>query len=259
MNARRHHQLPLGPYLDGEVSGLERLRVANHLEQCGPCAKDAAEWREIGDLLRTTATAEPLPEGLEGLAGGVVSRIRAERAQSWHSMFMRAFDDWHWFAAIGGSFGAACVSTLLVALLLQFGPTPHRDDSLAGLLSNLQSPAGTLFLVGSQDTSGTATPILMRYLDGSGDNDGAVMQVSLNVPDSLVTEQDLVTKLSDTLSARGPLDSMSLHPKDRSYAETLLRDINKLHFPDDSARPSPTVRITQFLLMTSVGVSAKGI
>lgn len=259
MMALNRHKQPLGAYLDGEVSGLERLRVANHLQQCEPCAKDAAEWREIGDLLRATVSAEPLPAGLEGLAGGVVSRIRAESAQSWRAAFSRVFEDWHWIAVAGGSLSAAFVSTLIVSLLLQFGPTPHRDDSLAALITNLGSPAGTLFLFGTQDLSGKARPVLMQYVNGTGVSDGAVMPVSLNTPSDLGTESDLVSKLSNTLSSRGPLDSQSLHPKDRSYAESLLKDINKLHFPDDSARPSATVTVRQFILTTSVGVSAKGI
>lgn len=252
----RQHQ-PIGAYLDGEVSGLERLRVANHLEQCDSCARDAAEWREVGDLLRATAAAEPLPAGLDGLASGVVSRIRAEGAESWRAKLDRAFEDWHWFAVAGGSLTAAFVSTLVVSLLLQFGPTPHRDDSLAALITNLGSPAGTLFLFGTQDASGKTTPVVMRYVNGTDGTDGAVT-VSLNVPSDVVTESELVSRLSATLSARGALDSQSLHPKDRNYAESLLKQINGLHFPDDSARSSATIRVTQFLLQTSVGVSASG-
>jgi hypothetical protein len=252
MKFQNRHQQPLAAYLDGEVSGLERLRIANHLAQCESCATDAVEWREIGDLLRVTAAAEPLPVGLDGLAGGVISRVRAERSQSWRATMARAFEDWHWFAVAAGSLSAAFVSTLIVSLLLQFGPTPHRDDSLAALLTNLESPAGTLFLLGTQGPTGKSTSVFMQFDDGSGNRTLPIMPATLNAPN------DLVSELSQTLSSHGPLDSTALHPKDRLRAESLLDQINRWHF-NDTARPAAPLTISQFLFVTSVGVSAKGI
>ena len=88
---------------------------------------------------------------LDGLADGVISRARAEAAQSWRAIFARAIEDWHWAVVGLGSVAATSTTLLFFSMLLTFGPEPPSRESLAALMNNLRRPAGTVILM--------ATPI----------------------------------------------------------------------------------------------------
>ncbi len=91
--------------------------------------------------------------------------MRAEAAQSWRAMFARAVEDWHW-VIVGG--GASRPRSLLGPALVHAGlrAQPARDDSLAALLTNLNSPPeycslGVTPVGGDQDPSFLASQIPM--------------------------------------------------------------------------------------------------
>src|SRR5262249_24344144 len=153
----------LGAFVDGELSGAERLRVSQHLAECRSCAAEAQALGELGDVLRAGAiTSDPEPGTLDGLAGGVISRVRAERAQSWRAFGERFLDDWHHALVGAGSVAAAFISIAFVSAMLEFGPAPVRDDSLAALIANLNSPAGTLFVEATPISGRDYNSILMQ-------------------------------------------------------------------------------------------------
>jgi anti-sigma factor RsiW len=136
----------LGAFVDGELSGADRMRVHQHLAECSNCAAEAEALGELGEVLRTGAgTSDPEPGAFDGLAGGVISRVRAERAQSWHGFLDRCMDDWHYAIVGAGAVTAAFISIAFVSAK-RSSPAPERDDSLAALIANLNSPAGTLFV-----------------------------------------------------------------------------------------------------------------
>jgi anti-sigma factor RsiW len=77
-------QQQLGPFVDGELTGAERLRVVHHLDQCENCASELGGLRALGETIRTLSGAsEPHAPDLAGLAAGVISRSRAEADLSW--------------------------------------------------------------------------------------------------------------------------------------------------------------------------------
>jgi hypothetical protein len=132
-------QCQLGPFVDGELTGAERLQVIEHLNGCEDCARELGALHLLSDRSIASATGPHAPE-LAGLAAGVVSRSRAEADLSWRASFDRASADWHWFIVGAGSIAATFVSALLLSAILAFGPEPERLDSLAGMITKLQSP-----------------------------------------------------------------------------------------------------------------------
>ena len=51
-------------FIDGDVGGRERARIAFHLERCGPCRSFINTLRATVNLLRSTPASEP-PEGFK--------------------------------------------------------------------------------------------------------------------------------------------------------------------------------------------------
>ena len=70
----------LGPFVDGELTGAERLAVSRHLECCLACEAELQAMRSLGDLMRAALPCESQTGDLSGLAAGVISRSRAEAA-----------------------------------------------------------------------------------------------------------------------------------------------------------------------------------
>jgi len=130
----------LGPFIDGELTGAERLRVSRHLGQCPACRESVDGLQQVGDLLRAESRVNVSVVDAAGFAQGIVSRSRAEASVSWMSQLRRGSDDWHWVIVGGGALAATVVSTLLWSALLVFGASPVQQDSLAGLIGTLELP-----------------------------------------------------------------------------------------------------------------------
>lgn len=261
MKTRDCRNQNLGAFVDGELSGAERLRVSHHLAACSNCAAEAEALGTLGDVLRAGAvTTDPAPGAFDGLAGGVISRVRAERAQSWRGFVERLLDDWHYAIVGSGAVAAAFVSIAFVSVMLEFGPAPERDDSLAALIANLNSPAGTLFV--------EATPI------GGKDHNSMLMQVGneLIMPDEsfgagsvpvvlrYVSEQEFVGALSDAMTRDGRLlELRSMTEQQRRYTEGLLDAIGRMRSGQTAFSSAGSLNVHSVWLVTNTGVTAKGI
>jgi hypothetical protein len=252
----RHH---LGEFVDDELVGADRVLVARHLETCAECAGEAEALRSMGRTLRTAASYLPVSVELDGLAGGVISRTRAEEAQSWPAMFGRAFGDWHWVLAVAGSIAAAFVSTALVSLLVQFGPAPERGDSLAGVISHLPgTPAGSLYVWAMPSGDGQS-PIIMQVEGGGGLADGVPSEAT-PVMLGLRTEGDLIGALSDILSRQGPpFDLQALPAGEQVYAQALLDGLRRMHSTNTSFDSTPPVAVYEIRLVASPTAGLKGL
>jgi hypothetical protein len=235
----------LEAFVDGELTGAERHRVAEHLERCPGCAVEAERVQNIGTLLRAAAEEKAELPSMHGLAGGVVTRVHAEAAQSWRAVIGRGLDDWHWFIVGGGSVAATFVSMLFVTALLIFGSKPVQADSLAGLMSSLETHPGTLLVeVGSKA--------------------GGVMQVDagsssvLVMPMSELSDQELIREfMSLVVSAQGGLKSLaSMHEAQRRSVESILHELGERH--QRAAAPAARGRldVVRIRLLTSVSVPA---
>lgn len=136
----------LGPFIDDELTGSERLRVSRHLGQCESCRERLDGLQAVGELLRTGCRVDVSVVDAAGFVQGIVSRSRAEASMSWVSRLRHANDDWQWAIVGGGSLAATLVLTLLLSAVLVFGASPVRQDSLAGLIGTLELPRSDVIM-----------------------------------------------------------------------------------------------------------------
>ena len=242
----------VGAFVDGELTGAERLRVTEHLEDCVVCAGEAERVRGLGALLRQAAGDGAATPAMAGLAGGVVTRVRAEAAQSWRAVVDRGFDDWHWIIVGGGSVAATFVSMLFATALVFFGPSPVRPDSLAGLMSSLETHPGTLLV----EVGDTKQSQLMQV------NTGAE-HVRI-VPAMLGTssyERDVVSQvMSLVVSRRGRIVTLAEMPEtERRNAESLLEQIGGMRDQPASFGAPGHLNVLRVRLLASVDVSVPGL
>jgi len=246
----------LSAFVDGELSGADRFTISRHLEACAGCVEEEQSLRDIGELLRSSAMAAPRVD-LTGLSAGVISRARAEQAQSWRAMFARSVEDWHWALVGAGSVTAGVVSILFVSALLWFGPSPSSSDSLESVLDNLSASAGTLFIVSNSPTGGAAP--LMRFDNGSmnGDQDQVAIPVSFPGPD----ETALTAALSDALvGVDGRANGLhGMSPLARKHTEALLNYIQRLRYPPPTGWLDGKVGVLRLGLVTSTICTGKAL
>lgn len=237
----------LGAFADGELPGIERLRVSTHLESCDDCARELEAIHSIGESLRVAAATRETPE-LSGLASGVVARVRAESALSWRSLWDRASQDWRWALVGAGSVAATFVTTLLVSAIVWEGPASQRDDSLAARMRNLSSYSGVMMIVG-RDQDG---PLQTMLFDNGRRHSP--------VPAFMPTSDVFITKLADVftrIGAHNNLAAVSLGEADRREAEALMDEMARLN--GSEARPTHgTVMVHELHLVTPV-VTVRGL
>jgi hypothetical protein len=250
----------LGAFVDGELSGAARLRVSQHLASCASCAEAAEALAALGENLRGASAFAPAPPELEGLADGVISRVRAERAQSWRGFLDRLVDDWHYAIVGAGAVTAAFVSIGLVSVMLEFGPKPERDDSLAALITNLNSPAGTLFVEATPISGKDRESMLMQVGNDLLEADDATSAGTVPVVLRYASEQELVGALTDAMTRDGRLlELRSMSEQQRRYTEGLLDTIGRLRSGQTAFNSTGSLNVHSLWLVTNTGVTAKGI
>jgi len=248
----------LGAYIDGELNGTERLRVSRHLEGCTACAAEVDALQQVGDVLRQSGTVD-VPPQFEGLTEGVISRVRAESAQSWRALVSRSVvDGWHWALVGCGSLAATFLTTSFVGAVLTLGPAPSREDSLSALITNLGTPAGLLFVYATPAELG-AEPLLMQVDNGEPDASAPMAALASPLTSRQAAEREAVGALADVLTRQGRWITLeSMHPADRRYAEQLLAQINQMRMTDPML-VAVRVNVHELRLVTSTSVSAKGL
>jgi anti-sigma factor RsiW len=253
MNICRIVRRDVGPFIDGELTLSRRAAVARHLAVCDSCARLAHAIGVVGETLRGVPEIDLPP--FEGLTANVITRVRAEAAQSWTSLLGRAFDDWHWAIVGSGSLAATFASVMVLSLMLSFGPAPARADSLSALMTNLGSPAGVLYACAS--ATGVGQDARLLQID-NGQPVAARITASLMSSPCDATEADLVEALAQAFTGAGgrlvQLDAM--HPARREHTEGLLSEIRERALPSIVGR---TVAVHQLRLVTGTGVIAKAL
>ena len=159
-----------------------------------------------------------------------------------------------------GSLSAAVVSVVIAAAVCVLGPQPERSDSLAALMSNLQAPAGKLWMIATPVGPDQA-PMLMEVDNGTGDQDYTMPDA---MPEGLAapSEADLAVLLSAAVigpdGRMGTLATMS-KPK-REQTEPLLNEIERQRNGTPAASWSGRqVNVQRLWLTTNTSVSAKGL
>jgi mycothiol system anti-sigma-R factor len=81
MSCGNHHDTPctevldaVTAFLDGEVTDVDRARIAQHFDECGPCFKEFGIYQEVKVLVGRCCGGETVPDDVRAR---VVSRIRA--------------------------------------------------------------------------------------------------------------------------------------------------------------------------------------
>jgi hypothetical protein len=132
----------LAEYHDGELTIEDRVGVQTHLRSCTGCRAESEEFGAVGPLLRASVAERAHlldSHDLDGLASGVVSRLKAEDDESLPRTFERMFEDLHLvWAALGGA--AATLACLAITVgLIYFCNRTERPDSLAAIIDALSS------------------------------------------------------------------------------------------------------------------------
>lgn len=242
------HRDALGAFVDGELPGAEMQLVSGHLDGCASCAGEVERLRGIGSLLRGAARMAEAPPPMLGLAGGVVARIGAEAAQSWRAVFDRAVEDWHWIIVGGGSVAATFVSMLLVTTLLLFGPAPVQQNSLAGLMSSLETHPGTLFV----EVGDSRDARLMQVDTGAANV--RVMPAMLG----RISEQDLVSAFTNAVVSKrgGLIDFASMSANDRRTLEAALTQISLFRDAPSAVSTAGQLNVLRIRLVATTSVVA---
>jgi len=131
----------LSAFHDGELNIAERAAVQRHLRECAGCAGEARAMREMGEAIRSAAAARVAEPNvnLAGLSANVVTRLGAERSQSFSGRLEVLFDDLHFVWVALGATGAAVACVAIIMGLFQFA-TRERPDSMAAVIRAMASP-----------------------------------------------------------------------------------------------------------------------
>lgn len=135
----------LEAFVDGELPMADQVAVESHLRWCRTCTARVEDLRLIGTSLRMSP--QPVvPEDARALAAlqaGVLTRVRAEREQSFPVRMRGMFDDMRLFwPAVGAS--AALAACLFVSLSVLHAATAENPASMAAMIERLDrtsSPA----------------------------------------------------------------------------------------------------------------------
>ena len=125
---------------DRELPVQDMIAVEGHILGCPPCARDLKNLQALGDALRLAAAPGPADDWA-GLQPGVISRMRAENAESFTARVQRFIDDVHlvWIAL-----ASATATVVLAGSILSLVHTaPGRADSLAAMFAVLGAEAGS--------------------------------------------------------------------------------------------------------------------
>lgn len=248
----------LGPFIDGELDGMRMLRTSRHVETCAACASALQEMKAVGEALRETVPGDQASDLFDGLAATVISRTRAEQAESWQVTIARGCADWHWAVVGLGSIAATLVSTSLLSFVLAFGPAPQRDNSLSQLATNLGSSPGFLFVSASPSGYyGGDDVVTLQVENGSPVAPRMVVELVASQAHRTASEADLVYLLQQVSTYDGRILSIDeLGPEHRLVAEALLDEIRRLRATGRSVG-GRSFNVYEMRLVTSTGVSAK--
>jgi hypothetical protein len=133
----------LEPFVDGELPTADQVAVQSHLRSCQTCATHVEDIALIGWSVRvgTPATSpdDADARSLAILQSGVLTRIRAERAQALKARLAEMFSDMRLFwPALGAT---AAVFACLVGAVNVWRLTMERQPgSVAAMLEILENP-----------------------------------------------------------------------------------------------------------------------
>jgi len=137
-----HARELLEGFVDGELAMADQVALESHLRWCRPCAARVEDMRLIGASIRI-ASPGPAADDARALAAiqsDVLTRIRAEREQSFMVQVRGMFDDMHLlWPAVGAT--AALAACLVASLGVFQAATAENPESLAAMIERLDRPS----------------------------------------------------------------------------------------------------------------------
>jgi len=234
-----HVRRQLSAFHDGELPVGDQIAVQSHLRECPACAAEARELHDLGNCLRVGAWSVGVqPDVWEGLPSIVVSRMKAEDAESISGRTGRVFEDLHFVWAALGATGSTVACLALIFTIFYYAiASPagsNRNPMLAVATMNLPTAAQDAF------------PAAM-----------------------MLSEDDLVLALETTVTREGRIARLELIPEpgtrlqkpseaERQAVIALLDAISKARFNPARFSGSPVpVAVNMVWLYASLTVKAK--
>jgi hypothetical protein len=241
----------LSAYHDGELSIEEQVALEGHLRQCAGCREEVRDLQSLSSMIRVgvLATTRPGYE-LGAFASNVVSRMKAERAESLTGQTRALFDDLHLVWAALGATGAT-VACLAIVFTLFYFTARENPESMAAMIANLSSPWGS-----NQNPVGQLDPSLQlpsavnaAFPEAGTNNEDAVFAIA-----ATVTREGEVRYLNLLHGSDGTGPALSA--KERREVKELLDTMAKARFEPARFGNSP-VAVNMVWLYAQVNVRPK--
>ena len=235
----RQMQRQLSAFHDGELPVSEQIALQAHLRECPDCAAAVREMDDLGDCLRAGALAGAAdPEEWQGLSSMVISRIKAEDAQSISGVTGRFFEDLHLVWALLGATGATVACLALIFTIFYYAISSPAGSNMNPMVMNagMNLPSAT-----SNDAFPSATLV-----------DQEDLALAL---DAVVTREGRIARLEVIQPGGG---QKGLSREERQAVLALLDVISKARFePARYAGSRVPVAVNMVWLYASLTVKAK--
>ena len=237
--ACREVRRQLSAFHDGELPVGDQIAIQAHLRECPACAADVRELEELGSCLRAGAlAAEVRREEFEGLPSTVISRMKAEDAESISGWTGWVFEDLHLAWAALGATGATVASVAVIYLISWFAISPppgyNRNPMVANAAMNLPSASLSSAFPAEPPLDGADLALL---LDAVVNRDGRIEKLEVIQPEGAV---------------KGPTK------EERQAVEALLDVMSRTRFQPARCAGSPVpVAVNMVWLYASLTVKAK--
>jgi hypothetical protein len=208
-------QRRLQSFHDRELPVKDMIDVEGHIGTCPPCARDLREIQALRYALRLAAAPAPADDWA-GLQPGVISRMRAERKESWSARAQRVIDDVHlvWI----GLASATATFVLTGSIVGMVQNIPDRSDSLAAVFAVLGAKVGSDLNPAPLDGRGLnkgPTPVLVPTVPQDG-----VVYATL---ETASIPEDVMVPLSVKVTQDGSVEGLRM--LDRTVSTTELRGL----------------------------------
>ena len=235
----RQMRRQLSAFHDGELPVGEQIALQAHLRECPDCAAEVREMDDLAACLRAGALSEEVsPDEWQGLSSMVVSRMKAEDAQSISGMTGRFFEDMHLFWAVLGATGATVACLALIFTIFYFGITSPAGSNMNPVVMNAQ-----MNLPSAASNEAFPASALLDQED---------LALAL---DAVVTREGRISKL-EVIQPGGGRSGLS--PEERQAVLALIDAISKARFePARYAGSRVPVAVNMVWLYASLTVKAK--
>jgi hypothetical protein len=196
----------LSAFHDGELPVGEQVAVEVHLRECPACAAEVETIEALGACVRAGASSNGVdPEFWEGLPSIVVSRMKAEEAESISGRTGRMFEDLHLVWAALGATGATVACLALIFTICYFAVTSpagsNQNPAIPNAFMTLPSMNSDIFPVATPTSDEESVLALSAVVSKEGKFDNIALITSTGAKRRAnKTDGQAVKELVDALS-----------------------------------------------------------